>query len=70
MEIMTVKEVAVMLHYSRPYIRRMCKEGKIPYRQSEGSRITFLKEEVERWWMLYHTSPLKTKIQQFRNLHR
>lgn len=70
MEIMTVKEVALMLRYSEGHIRRMCREAKIPYRQSEEGRITFLKEEIERWWMRSHKSSVDTKIQQFRNLKR
>jgi excisionase family DNA binding protein len=60
-EIITVKEAAELLRCSVATIRRLCREGVLPYRQRGNGPITFSKAQVLEWWQ-EDLSPLPFEI--------
>jgi excisionase family DNA binding protein len=60
-EIITVKEAAELLRCSISTIRRLCREGVLPYRQRGNGPITFSKTQVLEWWQ-EDLSPLPFEI--------
>ena len=50
MEILTLSEVANILHFSESHIRRLIKEDDFPHIQTKpGGRLLFKKKYIEAW---------------------
>jgi excisionase family DNA binding protein len=49
MELINLKEGALALRISVPTLRRLIKEGKLPYRRIGGGKIFFLAEDLENF---------------------
>lgn len=46
---MAVEELAVYLHLSPAYIRKMTHNREIPYYKPNGKKLYFSKEEIDEW---------------------